>query len=50
MFYPFMGMFNLYFILRLMELLILGYLDKFTVHLDYIRDDINIKNPHILVN
>ena len=49
LFYLFMGIFNFYFILILITLLIKGYLDKFTDQLNKFRDYINHNYPYIAV-
>ncbi|KAM3138602.1 hypothetical protein pb186bvf_009354 [Paramecium bursaria] len=48
-FYLLMGIFNLYFIIRLITLLILGYVYKMTDQIDQIRDKINQKYPNIVL-
>ena len=46
-FYVFMGIFNLYFMLRLITLLMIGYLYKLEDKIDEVRDYLNHKYPKI---
>ncbi|KAM3129372.1 hypothetical protein pb186bvf_018520 [Paramecium bursaria] len=46
-FYLLIGLFNLYFLIRLLTLLIIGYLEKLADQIDQIRDYINDKYPII---
>ncbi|KAM3129390.1 hypothetical protein pb186bvf_018538 [Paramecium bursaria] len=48
-FYILLGIFNLYFIIRLMTLLVIGYLDKLAGKIDQIRDYINNKYPTLVL-
>ncbi|KAM3132192.1 hypothetical protein pb186bvf_015652 [Paramecium bursaria] len=49
-FFVLMGLFNFFFILKMITLLILGYVYKMTDQLDQIRDYINQNFPNFIIN